>query len=80
MKNKSPNLHVVKLPSQGWGVKEEKNPTPIAIKRTQSEAEAVAKAIARTTKVEVFTHGTDGRIRDRDSFGNDPHPPDDKRH
>jgi hypothetical protein len=30
--------------------------------------------------VEVVTHGRDGKIRDSDSFGHDPHPPKDRKH
>lgn len=41
------------------------------------EAEAIQRAreIARNQESELFIHGRDGRIRERDSFGNDPFPP-----
>lgn len=42
---------------------------------TQGEAIARAKNIAQSQKTELFIHGRDGRIRERNSYGNDPHPP-----
>ena len=42
---------------------------------TQAEAIAVAREIARNQEAELFIHGVDGRIRERDSYGNDPYPP-----
>jgi len=42
---------------------------------TQEEAIAQAKKIAKNQKTELYIHGRDGRIRGRNSYGNDPHPP-----
>lgn len=42
---------------------------------TQQEAIDVARERARAQRTELYIHGRDGRIRSRDSFGNDPHPP-----
>lgn len=42
---------------------------------TQQEAIKAARGIARNQGGEVFIHGRDGRIRERDSYGNDPFPP-----
>lgn len=42
---------------------------------TQAEAIAAAKQTAKREKVEHLIHGRDGAIRDRNSYGNDPHPP-----
>ena len=42
---------------------------------TQGEAIASARAIARRQGAELYIHGRDGRIRERDSYGNDPFPP-----
>ena len=30
---------------------------------------------AKKSKSELFVHGRDGRIRERNSYGNDPYPP-----
>ena len=42
---------------------------------TQQEAIKAARGLARNQGGEVFIHGRDGRIRERDSYGNDPFPP-----
>ena len=42
---------------------------------TQKQAVKKATDIARNQKTEVYIHGKDGRIRERNSYGNDPHPP-----
>jgi Uncharacterized protein conserved in bacteria (DUF2188) len=40
--------------------------------RTQAEADERARAVARREGVELVVHGRDGRIRQRDSYGDDP--------
>jgi hypothetical protein len=42
---------------------------------TQQEAIATARNIARNQKTELYIYGQDGRIRERTSYGQDPHPP-----
>ena len=42
---------------------------------TQDEAIQKAKEIARNQGTELYIHGRDGRIRERNSYGNDPFPP-----
>jgi hypothetical protein len=42
---------------------------------TQQEAVARGREIARNQGAELYIHGRDGRIRERSSFGKDPHPP-----
>ena len=42
---------------------------------TQLEAIAAARELARKQRTELYIHGEDGRIRARDSFGDDPFPP-----
>jgi hypothetical protein len=46
----------------------------------QADAQKAAIPAAKRDRVEVVTHGRDGRIRDSDSYGNDPNPPKDKKH
>lgn len=41
---------------------------------TQKEAVARARDVAQKQKTELFIHGRDGRIRERNSYGKDPHP------
>lgn len=46
-----------------------------SIHQTQQEAIDRGREIARNQGVELFIHGRDGRIRERDTHGNDPCPP-----
>nr|DAK61395.1 MAG TPA: protein of unknown function (DUF5633) [Caudoviricetes sp.] len=63
-----------------WQVKGEGNDKATKTFGTQKEAIDYAKAIAKNQKSEVVIHGKDGKIRDKDSYGNDPCPPKDKKH
>jgi hypothetical protein len=49
-------------------------------RRTQTAAEGAARSVARREPGEVIMHRPDGRIRDRDSYWNDPTPPRDRKH
>jgi len=72
------NQHVV--PVDGlWGVRGEGNSRLTSIHETQAEAIDVARGIAINQKAEVVIHRRDGRIRDKDSYGQDPVPPRDTR-
>ena len=42
---------------------------------TQQEAIERGRDIARKQGTELYIHGRDGRIRERNSYGGDPHPP-----
>lgn len=68
------NQHVVKRPD-GWAVRGENNSRDTSHHRTQEEARLAAREIAKKQKSEVVIHGRNGRIRDKDSYGNDPFPP-----
>ena len=46
----------------------------------QAEAKKFGKDQARKNHSELLVHGKDGRIRSKDSFGNDPYPPKDLEH
>ncbi len=68
------NLHVVRN-GKIWAVKEEGHPQPLSKHQTQAMAIKSGTNIAQSNKVEILIHGLDGRIRERNSFGNDPFPP-----
>jgi hypothetical protein len=71
------NQHVV--PNNGkWSVKGAGNGKSTVTTNTQKQAIEKAKVIAKNQKSEVVIHGKDGKIRDKDSYGNDPNPPKDK--
>jgi hypothetical protein len=66
--------HVVHS-SKGWSVKRAGASRASGVFSTQEQAQRAATQIAKNNKTEVFIHGRDGRIRDRNSFGRDPFPP-----
>jgi hypothetical protein len=68
------NQHIVPT-GNGWGVRGEGNSRLTVVKPTQREAIEAGREIARNQGSELITHGRDGRIRERDSYGNDPYPP-----
>ncbi|KAF5046568.1 hypothetical protein DSECCO2_469330 [anaerobic digester metagenome] len=68
------NQHVVPT-SSGWGVLGENNSRITKNYNTQKEAIKKAREIAIKQQSEVLIHGKNGKIRDRNSYGNDPYPP-----
>jgi len=68
------NQHVVPH-SEGWAVKGEGNERASSVHKTQQEAIDAGRAIARNQGSELVIHRPDGRIRDKDSHGNDSFPP-----
>jgi uncharacterized protein YdaT len=73
------NQHVVQRDGE-WAVHGAGNTRDTSHHDTQAEAIAAAREIARNQRSEVITHGRDGRIRSKDSYGNDPNPPRDREH
>lgn len=82
MNKKGPSVRVVKAQFQPNKVVATVEGTPKPITRPATQAATIAKAIpvAKKNQSEVVIHGRDGRIRDKDSYGNDPVPPRDKKH
>lgn len=74
------NQHVVPRDDGGWAVRGEGNERDTSRHDRQVDAIERARDIARNQQSEVVIHRPDGRIRDRDSYGNDPFPPRDRRH
>lgn len=72
------NQHVVPH-DDGWAVRGAGNKQVTSIHRTQKEAIKQGRGIAINERSELVIHGEDGKIRDKDSFGNDPFPPRDKK-
>ncbi len=71
--------HIVKNPSGGWSVKKGGSSKATKVYDTQSEAIKRGREIAKNQNAEFYVHGKDGRIREKDSYGNDPNPPKDKK-
>lgn len=73
------NQHVVPHGDE-WAVKGAGNEKATSIHSTQKDAIDAARDIAINQRSEVVIHRPDGTIRDKDSYGNDPNPPKDKKH
>lgn len=69
--------HVVKR-GVGWAVRKGGSSRATKVYKTQAEAIEHGREIARNQGAEFYIHGRDGRIREKDSYGRDPHPPKDK--
>lgn len=68
------NQHVV--PKGGkWGVVGAGNSRATSLHNTQAEAARAARETAQRQQSEVFIHRPNGQIRERNSYGNDPFPP-----
>ena len=66
--------HVV--PRNGkWAVRKSGSTRVSRYFKTQGEAIEAARDIAKRECTELYIHGSDGRIRERNSYGNDPFPP-----
>lgn len=76
---KKKDIHVVPH-GDGWATRREGADRVSKTYDTQRQAQDGARPAAKRDGVELVTHGRDGRIRDSDSFGNDPMPPRDKKH
>lgn len=59
----------------GWAVRGAGSRKATSVHRTQREAIDAARELSRKQGTELLIHGRDGRIRARDSHGNDPFPP-----
>jgi uncharacterized protein YdaT len=69
------NQHVTPHKDGGWQVKGAGNERATVRTTTQSDAIRIAKGIATNQHSEVVIHGENGRIREKNSYGNDPFPP-----
>lgn len=68
------NQHVVPH-AGGWAVKGAGSERAAKVVPTQREAIGIARGIAQNQQSEMLIHGENGRIRERNSYGNDPYPP-----
>ena len=66
--------HVVPNGSK-WSVRRSGSERASGTFDTQAEAVRRGKELAKRQQTELYIHGSDGRIRERNSYGNDPYPP-----
>ena len=76
---KKRDVHVVPH-AEGWATRKEGASRIGAVAPTQRAAIEKAVVQAKRERVEVVIHRPDGRIRDSDSYGNDPARSKDKKH
>lgn len=69
------NVHVTKSKDGKWSVKTENSQRAYKNLDTQKEAIKVGKTIATNNKSELLIHGVNGKIREKNSYGNDKYPP-----
>ena len=65
------NQHVVPHGKQ-WAVKGAESEKATKVVDTQKEAIRIAREIAINQQSELIVHGKNGRIREKNSYGNDP--------
>ena len=70
----SKNQHVVPH-GDNWAVRGEGNQRVTSVHDLQREAIDAAREIAMNQRSEMLIHGRNGQIRERNSYGNDPYPP-----
>lgn len=64
------------VPTQnGWWLRKEWSNRLTKEFGTQKQATKAGTSVARNQWVELFIQWRNGRIRERNSFGNDPYPP-----
>lgn len=69
------NIRVTKRPDGNWQAIKEGNSRASCVTKTQEQARLKARDMAIKDRAEVLIHGTNGKIRARDSYGHDPFPP-----
>ncbi|MBD3244833.1 MAG: DUF2188 domain-containing protein [Candidatus Moranbacteria bacterium] len=70
------NIHVIPHLTQ-WAIKIEGENKIISAHKTQSSAIDEGRKLAKKYMSELIIHTAEGKIRDKDSYGNDPCPPKD---
>lgn len=70
------NVHIVRRGDQ-WGTLREGGQRATQVFDTQQQAIDAGRQMVRQGQGELLIHGENGRIRARDSHGNDPCPPKD---
>lgn len=68
------NVHTVPT-DVGWANRREGGERASSTHDTKAEAQAAGRGAAKKDGVEHLIHKKDGTIGDRNSYGNDPHPP-----
>lgn len=72
------DVHISKTTGSRWKVSQ--GGSVVSTHNTQDRAIEAGRREAKQDRVDLVTHGRDGRIRSKDSYGRDPNPPRDREH
>ena len=75
MSDDNKGVHVTPRDDGRWNVRRDGASRASSVHDTQAAAAGAGRDTARRERTELFIHGRDGQIRDRDSYGGDPNPP-----
>jgi hypothetical protein len=76
----SKNIHITHRKNQSWAVIGEGDKRASSLHKTQADAIEAGRDISKNNKAELVIHDRENLIRDKDSYGNDPNPPRDRKH
>ena len=76
MKN---DQHVVPNPKGGWSVLRSGAARATRVFDNKEDAVGFARRLAKKDSAEFYVHRRDGTIQERDSYGQNPFPPNDRR-
>jgi len=76
---KKSSQHVVPSKDGGWKVKKSGSSRATKSFSNKKAATNYAKGVAKNQNTELFIHRKNGTIQEKRSYGNDPHPPKDKK-
>jgi hypothetical protein len=76
---KPKNVIVNRRPDGEWQAKKVGAERALIVAETQKEAREVGRKAAISERSELIVMGENGQIREKNSYGNDPNPPKDKR-
>lgn len=68
------NIHV-KPKGEEWAVQSAGSAKNYRVVSTQKEAIEIGKSVAKNNKSELIIQGKNGKIREKNSYGNDNYPP-----
>jgi len=77
--SKGKNVHIV-THGDGWAARTENSKRVLKEFDTKAQATDYGRNVAKNQQSELVIHGLNGRIQDKDSYGNDPCPPVDQKH
>lgn len=71
----SKNYHITSRANGSWAVVREGASRASSVHNQQGKAIQAGRPLAQASKGELRIHGSDNRIRESWSYGNDPFPP-----